>query len=131
MNVGFSNLSQGRHLSAQRFADVKAALRERARRREHLRSEILTEPAWDLLLELYAYDLVGRHPAVAELTDRINVPSSTSLRWIKMLEAEDLLRREVGAGSSVDVCAYLTPKGLRAMDGYFSGTHSTRERSDL
>jgi DNA-binding MarR family transcriptional regulator len=131
MNLGFSSPVQGRHEAGQRFADVQGALRDRARRREHLCSEILTEPAWDILLELYAYDLLGRRPPVAELTDRINVPSTTSLRWIKMLEAEGLVRREIGSGSAAGVCVYLAPKGLQAMEGYFFSSRSNRERSGL
>lgn len=129
MNSGFHRLDHRRYASAQRFADVQGALRDRARRREHLSSELLTEPAWDILLELYAYELLDRRPPIAELTERINVPSTTSLRWIKMLEAEGLVWREFRSADVTEVCVHLTPKGLNAMEGYFSEASPKLERT--
>lgn len=111
----------GRYRSAERFAKVRSALQERARRLEYFRAELLAEPAWDILLELYAFELIQHRVTVPDLTDRINVPSTTSIRWMKMLEADDLITRRVHPGDSMQVWVALTPKGLEVMDGYFSG----------
>lgn len=125
MNLGLNHLNHRRYASAERLADVQGALRDRARRREHFCSELLTEPAWDILLELYTYELLGRRPSMAELIERINVPSTTSVRWIKMLEADGLIWREVGSSDVTEVCLSLMPKGLNAMEGYFSDAAQT------
>jgi DNA-binding MarR family transcriptional regulator len=115
--------------TAERFAEVQAAIGDRARRREYICSEVLTEPAWDILLQLYAYNLVGEIPPLNELTDRINVPSTTSIRWIKMLEAEGLVVREADPGNPAAVRAHLTTSGLSAMTGYFSKARSHQRRT--
>lgn len=121
MNIApFGPGRSGRYRSAALFAKVQSALTERARRLEYLRAELLAEPAWDILLELYAFELVQHPVTVSELTDRINVPSTTSIRWMKMLEADDLIARTVDPSDQTLVWVALTSKGLKTMDGYFS-----------
>jgi DNA-binding MarR family transcriptional regulator len=108
-------------LSAERFAKVQSTLKHRARRLEYLRSELLNDPAWDILLELYAFELLQHRVTLPELTERISIPISTSLRWVKMLEAENLAARTVDPDDSTRVTVALTRKGFEALDGYFAG----------
>lgn len=105
--------------SAIRFAQVRSAKRERARREKHLPSELFAEPAWDILLELYSFQLVGRLVSEPELTDRLTAPTTVVTRWMKMLEARNLIARAV-APPDVTVRVKLTRLGLASMDGYFS-----------
>jgi DNA-binding MarR family transcriptional regulator len=109
------------YLIGERFAAVQAALRERARRRDYLRSEILTEPGWDILLELYAFELLHQPVTEPELCARINVPSTTSVRWMKVLETDNLINRRLDPEDRSVVWVALTSKGSWVMDGYFSG----------
>jgi DNA-binding MarR family transcriptional regulator len=123
MNLAFQGTSViGRHVSAERFAKVRAALNDRARRREHLSSEFLTEPAWDIMLELYAFEILRHQPTVAELTGRINVPVSTAIRWMKALETDDLIGSNLRPYTDALVWVGLTSKGSDAMDAYFSAS---------
>jgi DNA-binding MarR family transcriptional regulator len=123
MKLAFQGTSAtGRHLSAERFAKVRAALNDRARRREHLSSEFLTEPAWDIMLELYAFEILQHQPTGVELTGRINLPVSTALRWLKALEADDLVESNLHPHTQALVWVGLTPKGSDAMDAYFSAS---------
>ena len=110
----------GRYSSAIKFAQVQAAKRERARRQLYLPSDLFAEPAWDILLELYAFELVSRLVSESELAERIDAPGTTTARWMKLLEAEDLIARRVDPDHFREVRISLTPKGLTALGGYFS-----------
>lgn len=109
-----------RYWSAARFAQVQAAKRERARRAVYLPSELFTEPAWDILLEMYSLELVARPVTESLLTERSNVPPTTAIRWMKMLEVASLIVRTLDPDNPADVRVLLTSKGRAAMDGYFS-----------
>ncbi len=87
----------------------------------HLPSEVLAEPAWDILLELYAFELGGRAASQTEISDRIDAPSTTCLRWMKVLEAAELIVRAVNPDDPLSVGVRMSPKGLDAMEAYFSG----------
>lgn len=119
-----------KYSNAARFAKVQAAKRDRARRLEHLPSELFAEPAWDILLELYAFKLVAREVAQSELVARINVPPSTSIRWLKMLEAEGLVTRKTGDGRP-DVALTLTRMGIHALDTYFDSASETPQATGV
>lgn len=112
-----------RYWCATRFAQVQAAKRERARRAVYLPSELFTEPAWDILLEMYSLELVARPVTESLLTERSNVPPTTSIRWMKMLEVARLIIRTPDPDNPADVRVVLTSEGISAMDGYFSNAN--------
>ena len=119
MNISpLSPISANRYRLGERFAAVQSALTDRARRREYVSAALLAEPAWDILLELYAFQLLQQPVTAAEVSDRLHVPSTTSDRWMKMLEADLLIARWMERPVGVRVA--LTPKGVEAMDRYFS-----------
>jgi DNA-binding MarR family transcriptional regulator len=107
-----------KYKAAARFAQVQAAKGDRARRTQHLPSELFAEPAWDILLELYAFELIGREVTQSELLIRVSAPSSTSLRWVKMLDAEGLVTRRAHTGEA-DSSITLTSKSVHALEAYF------------
>lgn len=111
---------QTRYWSAVRFAQVRSVKQERARRAKHLPSELFAEPAWDILLELYSFQLLGRRVSEAELMEKVTVPATVAVRWIKMLEVQNLVSRMLDVTDSSEVALQLTANGLAAMDGYFS-----------
>ena len=120
-NIDYNQVRTSRYLSGIRFAQVQEELRRRAHRLNFVRAEILADPAWDILLTAYAFELVQRQPTASELSDRMNVPSTTAMRWLKVLEAEGLLERRVVAADRAEVMVSLTLRGIEAMDGYFAG----------
>ena len=119
-SVRQSSDQPGRYWSAVRFAQVQAAKKERARRIVYLPSELFAEPSWDILLELYAFELVARVVTESQLAERINVPVTTTGRWLKLLESQELIARKVDPDDTAQVRIALTRKGLEALDGYFS-----------
>jgi DNA-binding MarR family transcriptional regulator len=121
VNIAAGGLNRNdKFWSAIRFAQVQAAKRERRRRAAYLPSEVLAEPAWDILLELYAFELVGRAVSQTEISERIQLPSTTSVRWTKVLEAADLIVRAVDPDEPLSVKLVMSPKALEAMEAYFS-----------
>lgn len=110
--------------SAVRFQQVRSVIEDRARRLEYFRTELLAEPAWDILLEIYAAELAQHPTTVTQLSARISVPYTTSVRWMKMLESDGLIVRTPHKANAEEVWITLSPRGLEAMDGYFSEKRS-------
>jgi DNA-binding MarR family transcriptional regulator len=65
-------------------------------------------------------ELVRRRVEASELGERINVPTATAVRWMKVLEREGMIDRAVLADDPTQYTIGLTEKALLAMDGYFS-----------
>jgi DNA-binding MarR family transcriptional regulator len=77
---------------------------------------LFSDPAWDILLELYAAKLGRRDVSLAELATAIGIPSSTSNRWVAALEERALLEPTVGAGEPSSRKYRLTAKGAERME---------------
>ncbi len=56
-------------------------------------SDIFTEPAWDMLLDLFSSHLQGRRLSVTDTCLAANVPTTTAWRWIAILENAGLVER--------------------------------------
>lgn len=72
---------------------VRALLRLRRGRDQIFEPDLFGEPAWDILLELYASGLAGRRECVSGLSAVSGVPPTTALRWIVALEERGWIRR--------------------------------------
>lgn len=75
-------------------AAAREEVRRRGDRRLVLGPDLLAEPAWDMLLDLYLAQAVGRRVAVSSLCIAAGVPTTTALRWIRMLERGGHLIRQ-------------------------------------
>lgn len=73
---------------------VRAIIKARSARRQFFDERLFADPAWDMLLELYALNCEGRRVSVSKLSVAAGVPGTTGLRWIDKLEAEGLIVRE-------------------------------------
>lgn len=76
---------------------------------------LFADPAWDILLELYAAHLGARRIAVADLIRSIDVPASTATRWIRALEEHGFIGRDDQAGQFNSQWVRLTDQGLTRM----------------
>lgn len=68
-------------------------LRSRGRRNRLFGANLFGEPAWDILLELYAAECSERKLSVSGASYASATPHSTGLRWIHRLEKEGWIRR--------------------------------------
>lgn len=56
--------------------------------------ELFGEPAWDMLLELYVREASGKAACFEDLQQALSVPGSVALRWLKVLQSENLITCE-------------------------------------
>jgi DNA-binding MarR family transcriptional regulator len=72
---------------------VRSIIRARAARRRFFDEQLFSDPAWDILLELFALRCEGLRISVSKLSVAANVPCTTALRWLDKLESESLAVR--------------------------------------
>jgi DNA-binding MarR family transcriptional regulator len=105
---------------AQLLTRVNALIQERARRSDHFPTELFSEPAWDILLALYAAEMAQQRVTALKLAEQVLAPTTTALRWLKVLEAVGLVDRKPDPLDARRVFLSLTPKGRYAMSSYLS-----------
>lgn len=98
---------------------IRAVLKSRRNRERHFPADLFADPAWDMLLELYAAALGQRRMSVSSLCSGGAVPPTTALRWIGALEKHGLLRRSKDPFDGRRVFVALSEDALRAMRSYF------------
>ena len=98
---------------------IRATIRARRLRDQHFASELFADPAWDMLLDLYAARLEGRRVSVSSLCIAASVPPTTALRWIGTMHDADLFGREPDPTDKRRAHITLTDRAATAMRGYF------------
>lgn len=81
------NLLLGAELAAWLF--MARRLRE-----EVLGADLFSDPAWDIILDVYAASARGEKVQISSLSPMSGVPSSTARRWAHKLIKRGLLERE-------------------------------------
>ena len=108
-----------RDASTDHIRAVKSVLRARRRRDRLFDGEVFADPAWDMLLELYALHLDNRRESISSLCIAAQVPATTALRWIVRLEQDGLAVRSDDPKDGRRSWIELTDKGVERMRGYF------------
>lgn len=98
---------------------VRALLTMRRNRDRFFDDAMFADPAWDILLELYAATLGQQKISVGSLCLGAAVPGTTALRWISMLEAKGLIDRKPDPRDGRRFHVSLSSTGLDAMVRYF------------
>src|SRR3546814_19760209 len=88
-----------------------------------LDSELFGEPAWDMLLDLYAAALEGRRLSVSSSCLAAGVPPTTALRWQRLLVERELVARVPELEENRRPSLQLTPAG------YYRVEHEIRRAS--
>jgi DNA-binding MarR family transcriptional regulator len=68
-------------------------VKKRAEREELFGLGLFTDPAWDVLLDLFIAREAGRKISISSVCVAARVPASTALRWIRELERRKLVVR--------------------------------------
>lgn len=98
---------------------IRQGLHSRAQRGRYFSQRLFSDPAWDMLLELYAASLAQRRLSVSRLSQRACVPMTTTLRWIAALEKEGAIERQPDPLDGRRVFIMLSEKGRERMAAYF------------
>jgi len=105
-------------------ADIRRAIKARRNRDQFLPGHLFADPAWDMLLELYAAELDQTRLSISILCDRAAVPATTALRWISTLEKEGLIDRRGDPLDARRIFVRLSAMGVICMEGYFRATRT-------
>ena len=100
---------------------IERLLAARRKREEFFGAALFADPAWDILLELYAAELRQQRLSVSNLGIDTGVPATTVLRWIKTLETKGLVFRIPDPIDGRRVFVSLTADAVSAMDQFFAG----------
>jgi DNA-binding MarR family transcriptional regulator len=101
---------------------IEAAWHEferRGRRMQIFSKDLFGEPAWEILLVLYA-ELDRTRLTFARLTDKLDLPATTVGRWLGVLESKDLVVREPHPTDQRSAFLKLTPDAINMLDMYLS-----------
>jgi DNA-binding MarR family transcriptional regulator len=87
----------------------------RRRRAAYFDPGLFAEPAWDMLLDLYVAEREGRPMAVLSACIGAAAPQTTALRWLRILEAQGLVRKEVDEKDARRIYVRLTEAAIARM----------------
>jgi hypothetical protein len=117
--VSFNHITAVGKRSPTTADDVKAVIKARRARDAFLPAHLFADPAWDMLLELYACELDQTRMSISNLCDASAVPATTALRWIGTLESEGLIQRQSDPLDARRFFVRLTSKAVSSMEAYF------------
>ncbi len=89
----------------------------RVRRDRHFPPKLFGEPAWDILLDLFANSVEGKRISISSACLAANVPHTTALRYIRELERVGLVARMPSLADSRVTLLHMTDRGMDAMRG--------------
>lgn len=101
-------------------ADVRKAIRARRLRSRPFPDVLFEDPAWDMLLDLYAAHLERAQVSVSSLCIASAVPPSTALRWISKMTEDGLFVREPDPFDRRRAFMALSEAALDRMNRYFA-----------
>lgn len=99
--------------------DIRRWIRMRRMRDELFPAEMFADPAWDMLLDLFAARMEDGQVSVSSLCIAAAVPATTALRWIKTLTDDGTFIRESDPRDGRRVFVALSERSLFAMTRYF------------
>ena len=105
-------------------ASIRAILQARLERNSCFPGELFSDPAWDMLLDLYAAELGQVRVSVTSLCIASNAPTSTALRWISALERQNLIERRPDPLDRRRFFMSLTRDAIERFGHYFSAQNA-------
>ncbi|WP_144037847.1 hypothetical protein [Sphingopyxis sp. KK2] len=97
---------------------VRRMLGERQMREQFFPAEFCTDPAWDILLDLYVARLEGRQVSATSPAVATAIPATTGARWIRMMTQASLLARQDDPDDGRRVFVVMTDPAFAAMGRY-------------
>jgi DNA-binding MarR family transcriptional regulator len=95
--------------------DIRAILRLRRARNSAFGEDLFSDPAWDILLQLYGLRLASARICLSELSLEVGVPESVTARWVAALEKRGLVVCRTERQRPMGLRIGLSSKGAAAM----------------
>lgn len=100
------------------YAEKSYSLR---RKRDKLfKDGLFSDPAWDILLDLYVAERSEKEIYITSACLAAGVPASTGLRWITILIQNGYVERREDQGDARRSLVSLTPHGRALLDSLFA-----------
>ncbi|KTE15573.1 hypothetical protein ATE71_07470 [Sphingopyxis sp. H115] len=132
IGVGPQIVGNTAHADRQdRLAKAKIARRIIAARRGRERTfghELFADPAWDVLLDLYAAHQEGRQVSISSLCIAAAVPATTALRWIKTMTDKGILIRAADEHDGRRIHVHLNAAFVATMDEFLEAQEESGGR---
>lgn len=103
--------------AAEKLPQILRARRERGRFLGH---DLFADPAWDILLELFAAEADGRKISVSGVCASAALSATTGLRWLGKLERAGLVVRHSDPLDRRRSWVHLSPTAIAALQHYFA-----------
>lgn len=101
-----------------RLQSISAIIEARRARTRVFPSDLFHDPAWNILLELYASHLQGRPVSISDACLFSGTSSTSTLRWITVLIDRGYVYRQPDARDGRRINIVLTETALDALDLY-------------
>ncbi|RSV36392.1 hypothetical protein CA234_18520 [Sphingomonas sp. ABOLE] len=101
-------------------AEIRRVIRARRMRAEFFDGDLFADPAWDMLLDLFAAELEHRQISVSSLCIAAAVPPTTALRWIGTLNEAGLFDRRADPNDRRRAYIALSDAARRGMERYIA-----------
>lgn len=101
-------------------AEIRQLIRARRLRSNFFEPELFADPAWDMLLDLFAAEMERRQVSVSSLCIAAAVPPTTALRWIATLHEAGLFERHADPADRRRAYIGLSQKGMDSMRSYIA-----------
>jgi DNA-binding MarR family transcriptional regulator len=105
--------------SNRQIRDVQHSISARRLRGQLFRADLFSDPGWNLLLELYGAEVEQYRICATDLYARADVPPTTGIRWIAILENCGFVVRREDPLDARRRFISLTPKTSLIMQDYF------------
>ena len=102
-----------------RAKQVRKLIRKRRQRDQFFPSDLFADPAWDMMLDLYAAHYERREVSVSSLCIASAVPATTALRWIKTMVDDGRFVRVADPADGRRIIVSLADDTRRRLDEYF------------
>ncbi|MGV1681722.1 hypothetical protein [Sphingopyxis sp. NJF-3] len=98
---------------------VRRLIRKRRQRDQFFPSDLFADPAWDMMLDLYAAHYERREISVSSLCIAAAVPATTALRWIKTMVDDGRFVRVADPDDGRRIIVSLADDTRCRLDEYF------------
>ncbi|WP_375288464.1 winged helix DNA-binding protein [Sphingomonas sp.] len=116
---------------SERLTTVLAWIKARTNRNQVFGDELFAEPAWDILLDLYANFRLNRTVTIGDLCVASRAPMSTALRWLGLLERRKLVSRTADPLDRRRAFITLTDEGRAKMEKTLDSTTDSNSKLGL
>jgi hypothetical protein len=114
-----------------RLAALASSILSGRRQRETIFPTVpFSDPAWDMLLDMYVQHVAKRPISVSSLCSASSVPTTTALRWVGALVEQGLFVREADQRDGRRVLVRLTPDTIASIEIYLK-SQLDRLRSNI